>query len=374
MNLSEAASYWRQRLVAGQPIYRVRVRRLLELSGAERRGSNIMSGIRRTLESFDLVTEPDFQSVWPDSQVSIALKDISLVASTEANQEAINVQNASSTVDPALEAGDAVEATPKGETLDSPDTASGLIQVLTPTPVDPVARVSSIPTSKDGVVAVLLTDTIELATTKMSFDGYSQLAIMQNDREVRGMISWESIAKRSMITPSPTVVSDCRIDAQVVEAESSLYDALPTITTHGYVLVRSREKKITGIVTASDLAGEFGQVSYAFISLRTIEVLIRGKLHPVLQQGDLDSLEAYSRARTECDATLLTFGENVRLLQREDVWGRISVRVDKVELIRRLLEVRDIRNDVMHFKPEPLSSEQRRKLVQMESLLKQYFS
>lgn len=110
------------------------------------------------------------------------------------------------------------------------------------------------------------------------------------------------------------------------------------------------------------------------MSLRTIEVLIRGKLHPILIQQDLDTLEEYSLARIECDPARLTFGENVRLLQREEVWQRIAVRVDKTEVVKRLDEVRDIRNDVMHFKPEPLSAERRWKLVQMEAFLRQAFA
>ena len=63
----------------------------------------------------------------------------------------------------------------------------------------------------------------------MRFEGYSQLAIMQSEREVRGIISWESIAKRSMLKPEPTLVSDCRVDAQVIDADGSLFEALPTI-------------------------------------------------------------------------------------------------------------------------------------------------
>lgn len=383
MNLHQAASYWRARLLEDRPIYRVRVRRLLELSGAERRGANIMSGIRKTLDQFDLITEPDFQSVWPDSLVTITLRNGAFREESHLslNEEATPIDGIETTqilqpaVDPALEAGGEVEAltTPRGETLNSPDSATGLIQVAAQQ-IDPIARVASIPAAKSGVSTVLLTDSIDLATTRMSLDGYSQLAIMQNDREVRGMISWESIAKRSMLIPPPTTVSDCRIDAQVVEADSSLYDALPSIANHGYVLVRSREKKITGIVTASDLASGFGEISYAFMSLRTIEILIRARLHPKLLQDDLNTLEEYSLARADCDPARLTFGENVRLMQRVEVWERLAVKADKTEIITRLNEIRDIRNDVMHFDPEPLDANKKSKLLQMETFLKQAFA
>jgi hypothetical protein len=47
--------------------------------------------------------------------------------------------------------------------------------------------------------------------------------------------------------------------------------------------------------------------------------------------------------------------------------------LDKKQFIKRLLEVRDIRNDVMHFDPDPLSPTQRKSLEQMEEFLRQVF-
>ena len=167
-------------------------------------------------------------------------------------------------------------------------------------------------------------------------------------------------------------MSDCRVNAQVIEAEASLFDALPTIERYGYVLVRG-SGKITGIVTASDLAVELRSLSYAFVSIGTIEGLIRRKLHPHVTAQDLQLLEEHSKARTEADATLLTFGENVRLLERVEVWERPAMSVDKTQFIKRLLVVRDIRNDVMHFNPDPLGPNQKRELEQMEQFLRQVF-
>jgi CBS domain-containing protein len=266
-----------------------------------------------------------------------------------------------------------VEVAPVAESLNSPVGSLGLVETSIVPPMDPVARISSIPAANRGVMSVLLTDSIATAATCMMFEGYSQLAIMQGEREVRGMISWESIAKRSLSSPAPKLVSDCRVDAQVIDADGSLFDALPTIEKFGYVLVRSKERKITGIVTATDLSAELGRLSYAFMSIRTIEVLVRTKLHPYIVAEDLESLEVHSRARLESDPALLTFGENVSLLERPEIWSRLSVNLDKKEFIKRLLEVRDIRNDVMHFDPDPLSPTQRRSLEQMEEFLRQVF-
>jgi hypothetical protein len=207
----------------------------------------------------------------------------------------------------------------------------------------------------------------------MSFEGYSQLAIMQGKREVRGMITWESIAMRSMRPPEPRTVADCRIDAHVIDSDASLFDAFPTIEKFGYVLARSKERTITGIVTASDFAAELGEHSYGFMCIRTIEMLIRKKLHPQLGPSDLMYLEEHSRARAESKPALLTFGENARLLEREEIWSRLSVFVDKNEFIKRLHEIGNVRNEVMHFSPDPLDAEQKRSLKQMEDFLRQVF-
>jgi hypothetical protein len=102
-------------------------------------------------------------------------------------------------------------------------------------------------------------------------------------------------------------------------------------------------------------------------------MLIRKKLHPQLALSDLTKLEEYSRARAESDPALLTFGENVRLLERDEIWGRLNVIIDKSEFTKRLLEIRDVRNEVTHFGPDPLDADQKKSLKQMEDFLRQVF-
>jgi hypothetical protein len=102
-------------------------------------------------------------------------------------------------------------------------------------------------------------------------------------------------------------------------------------------------------------------------------MLIRKKLHVQVTPADLLNLEEHSRARAESDPALLTFGENVRLLERNEIWCRLSVNIDKAEFTKRLLEIRDVRNEVMHFGPDPLDANQKRSLKQMEDFLRQVF-
>jgi predicted transcriptional regulator len=386
VNLDQAISYWKQKLLDGKPINRVRVRRILAMDGAERRGFVIMRRIGEKFESSGLKTVPDFQSVWIDALVSVELieprEDLvgesvepdmhSADSEISATPENPTPQNGLGPLEEELDAPDKAAA-PVAEALNSPPGDAGVVEVQVATQVDAIIRVASIPSANRGVVSVLPTDPISKATTLMSFEGYSQLAIMQGKREVRGMITWESIAKLSMIPPEPTSVADCRVDAQVIDSDASLFDAFPTIEKYGYVLARSRERTITGIVTATDFAAELGQLSYGFMCLRTIEMLIRKKLHPILYVADLNTLEEHSKAKAESDATLLTFGENIRLLERDEVWNRLGLSIDKVEFLKRLIETRDVRNDVMHFGPDPLGAEQKKSLNQMEYFLRQVF-
>jgi predicted transcriptional regulator len=83
---------------------------------------------------------------------------------------------------------------------------------------------------------------------------FSQLPVMQGDREVKGVVTWKSIGLRKALGSKCERVGDCQEDARIVDANRTLFDSIPIIIEHGYVLVRQRDRRITGIVTASDLS------------------------------------------------------------------------------------------------------------------------
>ena len=53
----------------------------------------------------------------------------------------------------------------------------------------------------------------------------------------------------------------------------------------------------------------------------------------------------------------MTLGEHVRLLQRDENWNRLQLGIDKTYFLRRLDTVRTIRNEIMHFSPDPIKSD-----------------
>lgn len=66
----------------------------------------------------------------------------------------------------------------------------------------------------------------------------------------------------------------------------------------------------------------------------------------------------------------LTLGEYIRLLQQPDRWAQLGLAVDRVLFCKDLDAVRDIRNNVTHFDPDGITSEEIDRLRDFKSLLK----
>lgn len=58
----------------------------------------------------------------------------------------------------------------------------------------------------------------------------------------------------------------------------------------------------------------------------------------------------------------LTLGEYARLLESPDNWKKLKLAVDRKDFITQLNSIREIRNDVMHFDPQGIDSENFEKL------------
>ncbi|HQK09585.1 MAG TPA: hypothetical protein PLX63_06005 [Rectinema sp.] len=65
----------------------------------------------------------------------------------------------------------------------------------------------------------------------------------------------------------------------------------------------------------------------------------------------------------------LTFGEYIRLFENKDYWKRLNIYVDRNYLIQRLANVRQIRNDIMHFDPNGVDEQQLEELRRTNRLL-----
>ena len=50
----------------------------------------------------------------------------------------------------------------------------------------------------------------------------------------------------------------------------------------------------------------------------------------------------------------LSFGDYIRLLEVPENWGALGFGLARTPVIDRLHQIREIRNDVMHFHPDPM--------------------
>jgi CBS domain-containing protein len=319
------------------------VRQLLSVFNAERRGSYKVGKIRRALDGLGLVTDPDFENIWIDAAIEFRLRSEPHKESERAPDSTIAVPDV----------GEVREQLARPEPMTE-------IPVETPTVTssritDPTYRIGKLPAANQPIVSVTLDEDVTQAVTKMMKWDYSQLPIMQGVRDVKGVISWRSIGSRLALGAPCAKVRDCRDSHREVSADTSLFHAIPAIIEDGYVLVRADDKTISGIVTASDLSLQFQQLSEPFLLLGEIEQHVRKLIEGKFALSDLqDAKDPADVQRLVERVADLTLGEYIRLLENSNRWTMLKVNIDRAIFIAELKEVKRIRNDVMHFDPDPL--------------------
>ena len=289
---------------------RLTVRQFLSWFGVERRGSQKVGQIRNILDELDLRAVPEFDVAWVDSEISIEL-------------------------DPAAVDGVAAsEGAP-----------------------DPTIRIGVIEAANKPPVVVQPDKALEVATTLMQAHDFSQLPVMPTPFEVKGVISWESIGTKLSLGKTCSFVRDCmNPDVGVVSHEMPLVSAIGAISQHGYVLVE-KAGKVSGIVTSTDVVEQFMQLAGPFIHIGEIEGYLRSLIHRRFTRPEME--EALSRgedqeSRSETAPKGLALGDYCQLLGRDSLWKKLNLKLDRKTFWDKLDEVRRLRNDVMHFRPEGL--------------------
>ncbi len=297
------------------------VRQFLEKFGYARRGSWIVGHIRNTMEKLNLRTQPDFEYAYIGSEISIRLN--SEVADAQSLEE------------------------------------SG----------DPIHQIGTLPAANNKPVSVKPDQAINAATTKMQLHDYSQLPVMTNERAVKGMISWKSIGAKLSREEPCEYVRQCMDQAEVIPIGTPLFDAIGTIAVREYVLVQDTNKVITGIVTASDLSTQFMDLAGPFLLLGEIEGHLRQLIHGkfTVEQMQLASTEGGRPVEGTAD---LTLGGYHQLLSNRENWEKLKLNIDRAEFTKQLDAVRNVRNDVMHFDPDGLSTEDTRTLQNFARFLR----
>lgn len=171
MSLDERLTEISTQLKRGVQPQRETVRTLLDWAGVSRRGFNVNAEIRTKLESVGLTTEPDFEFHYIDGEISF------LAGATSG---------------------------------DTPER-------------DPSYRIGQLEAANKKPMSVTIDDSLEEAVTTMLKNNYSQLPVMANTRDVKGVVSWKSIGTRLALRVSCDSMRQYMEPAQIVSAEESFF-------------------------------------------------------------------------------------------------------------------------------------------------------
>ena len=332
-------------LIEGRTAKPVTIRSFLSWFGAQRRTVHNVDYINRELAKCDLQTVPGYLNIWVDTPITFEL------ISQKGKRDDSERESISETGMPDADAG-SEQARDKA------------------LPNDPSFRIGKLKAATKAPIGVKPNDPISKAMTIMMTRNFSQLPVMTNEREVKGVVSWASIGERYAAGQVGTEVRHFMNDHHEIRISASLFSAILIISEFNYVLVRDGEQKISGIITANDIALQFEETSMPFLRLSEIEnhlrTLIDGKITPEDVRATCDAQYLPKDFARTSD---LTFGNYVSIFDHRDNWTKIGLALDKAAFVEEIKEVNRIRNEVMHFDPDPIEEDDLNKLRDVARLL-----
>jgi CBS domain-containing protein len=293
-----------------------------EFLGVSRRGWRVIDAVNKMLEKYEVICEPDFGSAWFYGQIEIKPKP--KVAAGKSNS-------------------------------DSEDT-------------DPIPRLSLLKAANlnkiketgtgTGLISVNRDTSIEEAITTMILNDFSQLPVLAGQREVEGIISWKSIGRAISLGKNCKTVSDCKDEVSILNYDDPLFSAVKVVLEKEVVLVRHKDRTIGGIVTITDIGEQFIAMAEPFLIIEQIENHIRKLLDRKFSTEELKISTSHEEKPKEIKSLAdLGFGQYVKILEDPQKFSKLELKIDRLLIVKQLDEVRKIRNDVMHFDPDGITSQ-----------------
>jgi CBS domain-containing protein len=241
-------------------------------------------------------------------------------------------------------------------------------------------KIGDIPSACGGVDSVPPNAPISQAIFEMKAKNFSQLPVIEGMSDLRGVLTWGSIAacyeKGKALTLTNAMLKD---PLPVAEVHQDLFPRLPEVAEHGYLLVRSNSGSIQGIITGADITGRFHSIARPFFLVGEIEFRLRQCLGPKLNGEPVRAVQSNKKTGDVAD---LMFGEYVKLLDPDQPntqwranadsnWAVLGWTVNRAQFVHQLRQVKSIRNSIAHFDDKPLSPQHLDELTRFSGLLKQ---
>jgi predicted transcriptional regulator len=228
-------------------------------------------------------------------------------------------------------------------------------------------RLNSVLPVDQEIVSVLPETPVREALDLLSKHGFSQLPIVVG-HQVLGMFSYRSFSKtvfklsgkvnNNPFNPQELFVEDCIEKpsyARVTDEFNAWFDA---IDKQDAVLV-GEPNRLQGIVTAMDILRYLYRVASPFVLIAEIELSLRALIRLAVDQDGLvecakTSLKHYSDDKLPTSLEHMTFNDYVQIVGDGRNWEHFEAifKGNRASTRAKLEQVRDLRNDVFHFRRE----------------------
>lgn len=308
------------------------VRDLLRWWNASSRGTRISARVEADLANHGLESWPDFRKVAIDTPIELrALSD---------PEEAEDV-GTNDVLEESGGSGNGPTAVVKGP--DDPDDDGGTDSGIT---------VGNLPAALSGVVAVAPDAGFERAITLMLINDFSQLAVL-NGRRLRGAVTWRSIAQ-ARNADANAQFADAVVEAKSVDYDTELATCLQLLEEDDFFFVLDQTRQVSGIVTATDVVKLYGQLATPFLLIGDLDRALRRVMSRKFTIDEIRGVADTDGTRDIRTYDDLTFGDYQQVLGNPELWSRLGWALDRRTVAARLDELREFRNDVMHFNPDPV--------------------
>ena len=244
-----------------------------------------------------------------------------------------------------------VAATRESEVVASPSADAGNRDKL-----DVGLKVGNLPSALGGVHHVSPDASFEEAITQMLLNDYSQVAVLSGRRTLKGAVTWRSIAQARPGVLEMKIVSAI-VRAHEVDYDQDLIDILPTLAGSDFLFVRDQHKAVAGIVTTADVVTAYGDLATPFFLIGELDQLLRRAISQSFSLKEISGWCGAARAEAIKSFDDLGMGDYQHILEEPERWSRMGWSLNRAAFVKRLNEIRAIRNDVMHFDPDPLPAD-----------------
>jgi restriction system protein len=204
-------------------------------------------------------------------------------------------------------------------------------------------RIGTLPFARD-VTTVHVDGDLGLAYLNMVEADYSQLPVVDRNGRMKGVVTWQSIARAKLTGRGHTIAEVTDHDAPTAREHEELFSRIQDLRQHGFLVIVDSEHVVTGVLTASDIADQLKLRIEPFTLLEEVEL----RLRRTLNRYNREDLPTRTRNILE-KKNLITLGEYRHVFAEPTLWQQLNWPFDQQSFLDRLDVVKKFRDNVAHW-------------------------